>query len=295
MATHFPSLSRADNIATNVHMFIEDIQLDIMPIGGRSRQKNFLVEFKGKKTECDKATEIIRELGKIKAYDNREIVCDAVNNIVRNLVWDGQAYYEIIKDKKQVYIKSFTSKNLYKLFGYYLQIIPKADRTIWNRKFSFANQSIVWEIVIPKSLGGVKKYQKLLKQMSRYDNLGPDFYRENLNSGLIEKDFDFMKYRRNNKIYIDSATKNWGWNGRNWTQDRCTEFYTFYRMLNFKYAQSLLREHVIDQINCLFKRLSIKCKLKIKGLPTSKKILKIRKKMEIGELSFNDVSEKVQI
>lgn len=90
-------------------------------------------------------------------------------------------------------------------------------------------------------------------------------------------------------------TKYWGWNRRDWSQDNCTEFYTFYRMLNFKYAQALLRESIIDEINCLLKRLSIDCEILMKGIPSSKEILKLRKKMELGEISFNVVSDKVLI
>lgn len=62
------------------------------------------------------------------------------------------------------------------------------------------------------------------------------------------------------------------------SQEKCTEFYTFYKMLSFRYAKAILREHIIQEINQLFDRVSIKCKLIIVGLPTSKEILQIRKK-----------------
>ncbi len=294
MATHFPSLSREENISSEAYMFIQDIQLAIMPIGGRSRQEKFSIKFQGKKAESDKAKKLIQQLGQFEKYDEPEIMCDAVDNIVKNLVWDGEVHYEIVKHKKNTYLNRFTSRNLYKFFKWYIQIIPIKDRNIWKRKFSIINKKKVWKIEIPKSLGGKKAFQKTVKKIGKYEGFGPKFATQKMINGEFENSYDFQGYRRNNKIYINSITKNWGWNRRDWGQDNCTEFYTFYRMLNFKYAQALLRESIVDEINGLLKRISIDCKIEMKGIPSSKKIIKLRKKMELGQISFNDISDKVQ-
>lgn len=294
MATHFPSLSQADDISSEAYMFIQDIQLAIMPIGGRSKQKKFSIKFKGKSPESDKAKKLIRQLAQFESYDDTEMLCDVVDNIVKNLVWDGQAYYEILKHKNNTYLNRFTPKNLRKFFKWYIQIIPFTDRNTWKRKFSIINKKKVWKLEIPKSLGGKKDYQKIMNKIGKYEGFGPDFATKKMKSGEFENSYDFLNYRKNYKIYINSTTKSWGWNRRDWSQDNCTEFYTFYRMLNFKYAQALLRESIIDEINCLLKRLSIDCEIVIKGIPSSKKILKLRKKMELGQISFNELSDKVQ-
>lgn len=295
MATHFPSLSREDNIPSEVYLFIQDIQLAIMPIGGKSKQERFSIKFQGKSKESDKAKKLVRQLVQFERYDDTEMMCDAVDNIVKNLVLDGQAYYEILKDKQQTFINRFTSKNIYKIFNWYVQIIPFKDRAIWKRKFSIINKNKVWSLDIPKKLGGKKAYQKITKKLGKYEGFGPKFATQKMKNGVFENSFDFLNYRRNSKIYINKMTKYWGWNRRDWSQDNCTEFYTFYRMLNFKYAQALLRESIIDEINCLLKRLSIDCEILMKGIPSSKEILKLRKKMELGEISFNVVSDKVLI
>jgi hypothetical protein len=294
MASYFPSLTRED-VTNEVYMFIKDIQLNIMPIGGISKQEKFSIKFQGRRSDCDKAKKLVRQLGEFDKYEESEMSCDAVDNVVKNIVWDGQAYYEIVKDKKQTYLNSFTSRNLFKIFNWYIQIIPPKDRGLWKRKYSIINKKDVWKIKIPKKLGGKKKYKKIIKNLGNYDGFGPKFYTQNMKNGVFDTSFNFLDYRRKSKIYVNLSTKNWGWNRRDWSQDNCTEFYTFYRMLNFKYAQALLRESIIEEINCLLKRLSINCKLIMKGIPTSKKILKIRKKMVLGQISFNEVSDKVRI
>lgn len=294
LATRFPSLSKRSNIDPNVHMFTEDIHLAIMPIGGRTdKQKEFAVEFQGEEPDSEKAKQIIGELGEFDIHDTAEMVCDAVANIARYLAWEGQAVFEILKDEEHIYINGFTAKNLFKLFNWYLQIVPPGDWNLWKQKFTFVTKKKIWKVEIPHELGGVRGYKNVLRKLQIHNHLGPDFYRQDLERGIMAKDLDFSKYIRNGEIYYNRATHAWGWNRRDWSQDKCTEFYSFYKMLSFRYAQAILREHILEEINRLLSRLSIKCKLIVTGLPTSNEILKIREDMQKGELSFGEISDKV--
>jgi hypothetical protein len=294
VASHFPSLSKGPDIDANVRMFTEDIHLAIMPIGGRTeRQENFTVELQGEEPDCEKAKAIIGELGEFDRYDNAAMACDAVDNIAKRLAWEGQAVYEIIKDNEQIYLHGFTSKNLIQIILWYLQIIPPGDWDLWKRKYNLINNKKIWKVKIPYELGGISGYKRILKRLKKYDYLGPKFYRKDLERGETPKNYDFLKYVRNSKIYFNRVTHKWGWNRRDWSQERCTEFYTFYKMLSFRYAQAILREHIIKEINQLLERLSVKCKLFVGGLPTAKEILQIRNDMQKGLVSFTEVSAKV--
>lgn len=294
MVSHFPSLSKGPDIDPDVHMFTEDIHLAIMPIGGRAEQRSdFSVEFQGEESECDKAKEIIGELGQFDKHDSAAMVCDAVDNIARHLAWEGQAVYEIIKDNEQIYVHGFTSNNLFRVLFWHLQIIPPGDWDLLKRKFTFVSEKRIWRVKIPHELGGVKGYRKVLKKLRKYNHLGPRFYRQDLEHSLTTKNYDFQKYVRNSKIYFNRVTQKWGWNRRDWSQDKCTEYYSFYKMLSFRYAQAILREHIIREINQLLDRLSVKCKLNVIGLPTAKEILQIRNDMQKGDISFTEVSDKV--
>ena len=64
-------------------------------------------------------------------------------------------------------------------------------------------------------------------------------------------------------------------------------------MIGFRYAQAILREHIIQEINQLLAILAVKCKIIVIGLPTAKEILQIRNDMQKGDISFTEVSDKV--
>ncbi|MET0072500.1 MAG: hypothetical protein ABW096_20905 [Candidatus Thiodiazotropha sp.] len=296
LATRFQSQSKGLDIDPDVHMFTEDIHLAIMPIGGRTdKQKEFAVKFEGEVPDCEKAKEIVGELGEFDRHDAAGMVCDAVDNIARYLVWEGRAVFEIIRDEEQIYINAFTPKNLFKFFNWYLQIIPPGDWDLWKRKFTFVPKNNIWKVEIPIELGGVWGYKNVLRKLRKYNHLGPDFYRHDLERGISAKDFDFTKYVRSSEIYFNRVTHTWGWNRRDWSQENCTEFYSFYKMLSLRRAQAILREHILDEINRLLSRLTINCKLIMTGLPTAKEILQIRNDMQKGKLSFTAVSDKVGI
>lgn len=296
VASHFPSLSKGHDIDPDVHMFTEDIHLTIMPIGGQTeKQKQFTVDFQGEEPECKKAEEIIGKLGNFDQYDKTAIVCDAVDNIAKHLAREGNAVYEIIKDAERTYIHGFTSYNLYKIIFWYLQIIPPSDWGYWKKKFNWLSEKRIWKVRIPQKLGGARGHKRVLKRLRRYSHLGPNFYRQDLEQGNTTKYFDFIKFIRNNEIYFNRVTKKWGWNRRDWSQKKCTEYYTFYKMIGFKYAQAILREHIIEEINQLLKSLSIKCKIIITGLPTAKEILQTKNDIQKGNISFTQVSDKVAI
>lgn len=294
VASHFPSLSKGPDIDPNVGMFTEDIHLAIMPIGGRTeRQEHFIAELQGEEPDCEKAKAIIGELGEFDRYDTTAMICDAIDNIAKHLAWEGQAVYEIIKDNEQIYLHGFTSKNLIQIILWYLQIIPPGDWDLWKRKYNLINNKRIWKVKIPYELGGISGHKRILKRLRKYDHLGPSFYRKDLERGETPKYYDFLKYVRNSEIYFNRVTHKWGWNRRDWAQEKCTEFYTFYKMLSFRYAQAILREHIIKEINQLLERLSIQCKLFVGGLPTAKEILQIRNDMHKGLVSFAEVSAKV--
>lgn len=134
-----------------------------------------------------------------------------------------------------------------------------------------------------------------MKRLRKYNHLGPDFYRQDIERGKTDINYDFLKYVRNSEIYLNRATDMWGWNRRDLGQKKCTEFYSFYKILSFRYAQAFLREHIIEEVNRLLDMLSIECKLIVTGLPTANEILQIRTDMQKGDISFAEVFDKVEI
>ena len=297
VATHFPSLSRGPDINPNVHMFTQDVQLAVMPIGGRTeKHKEFSVTLEGSQSEREKAEQLIGEIARYDRHDLAGMVCDAVEEVARNLAWEGCAVYEIIPgDGGVAHIHGFTSKRLMRLPGWFLQIIPRGDWKLWDKKWVVIPASKIWYLEMPSVLGGRKEYKKALKKLRRFEHLGPQFWRKDLERREQSKNFDFQRYTRNSEIYYSRVTKAWGWNRRDWSQERSTEFFSFYKMVNFRWAQAVLREHIIDELNSLFARLGMTCELKVSGLPTADDILNTKSELLDGKISFGAASDRVML
>lgn len=297
LATHFPSLSHASDMNPNIHMFTQDVQLAVMPIGGRAhKNKDFTVDLMGSDEDKEKSKQLLSEIGQNDRIDLAEIVCDAINEIAQRLAWDGCAVFEIVRgDHGSQHICGITTKRLFKLPMSYLQVIPRGDWGLWKKKAVVIPASRVWDLEMPPALGGRKGYRSVLKRLKRFEHLGPEFWKKDLEYGVQSREFDFQSYVRNCEIYYGQVTKSWGWNRRDWSQQRCTEFYTFYKMMRFQKSQALLREHIVVELNGLLKRLGISCKLQVTGLPTPQDVLKTEREMTEGRITFGAASDRVRL
>lgn len=296
-ATHFPSFSKPDFVNPTVHMFIEDVHIAVMPIGGRTEKRtDFSVTFQGEPIECERAKDLCLSLSRHRRYSDKELMCDVVDQITQYLAWYGRAVCEIIRDTDEIgktYLLHFTPQRLYRIPGHYVQWVPSGDYELWKKRFIVIPSKDVWEISIPLILGGASSYRKILSGLRRFEHLGPRFWRGDLEKQKLTKHYDFMEYVRNSEIYYDRITQTWGWNRRDWTQERSTEFFNFYRTITFRWAQAVLREHIIKEINDLLVRLNIGSMIVISGLPTSDEILEIRKEMLDGRISFGKAFDQV--
>ena len=181
-ATHFPSLSRGPDLNQNVYMFVEDVHLAAIPIGGRTeKHKNFAVEIEGPTDACERARDVLGEIGRFERHDLAGIACDAVDQIATQLAWEGQAVFEIISDDGGgTHVHGFTSKRLVSFPGWFLQIIPRGDRDLWKKKWVAIPARRIWYLEMPLVLGGRKGYEMVLKKLRRFEHLGPHFWREDL-------------------------------------------------------------------------------------------------------------------
>ena len=67
--------------------------------------------------------------------------------------------------------------------------------------------------------------------LKKFDLLGPLFWKKDIEKGNLEESYNFEKYKRNGEIYCRQATKLWGWNRRDLSQELCTEFFTIYKFI----------------------------------------------------------------
>ena len=293
MVPYYPSLRGYLKDDLYSHMFTEDVHLGIMPIGIKSRDsEHFKAKLDGENKE--KAKEILIKLGEFgNSYDLLEIASDAITNIARNLAFEGDVLYEIVNSNNEYNLYSFTSKRVIRFFTHYFQFIPKADWEYYKRKYSIIHKNNIWHLTIPKSLGGIHHFKIIKRKLSYSNHLAPTFYLDN----IIKTDniFDYKKYIKTQVIYYNNTTLKWGWNRRDWSQEYCTEYYTIYKNLVFKRAQSILRNYIIDEINKLFIRLDIDSVLYVDGIPKPYYIDNLIRNLNKGEISLAKASEDASI
>lgn len=120
----------------------------------------------------------------------------------------------------------------------------------------------------------------------------PEFARANIGAVVGRPGFNVVEFDMLQSIAINKAAKMWGWNRRDTSETKQTEYYQIYKMARFRFAQALLREHLVSELNKLFVKLGFKCDLSVSGLPTSDGILTVLNDLEVGGVPFNCVFEK---
>jgi hypothetical protein len=203
------------------------------------------------------------------------------------MVWTGSAAFEIVSDEHQTELHTFTTKNLIRLPGWYLQIVPLSDQHFLKKRYSLLPASHFWNIKMPGSLGGQREFKRTLSALTQFDKIGPAFWRENLENGNLSQEFSFQDYNHDTEIFIRQKTKTWGWNARDLSQEHSTEFYWIYKKITFRWAQSILRDHIVQELNALMTRLTFGCRVSIEGLPTPEEILRARRGLIDGSVSFD--------
>lgn len=293
VARHFRSSSREADINPNVHMFVEDVHIAVMPIGGRfSQLRDYFVEMQGSSEPEPQAIALLQSLARSE-HSNRpnlkELLSDSVNQIAFYLASGGRSVYEIIRDMEndeawQLY--SFTDKRLFSVFGKYIQKIPKVDQKLWKKAYVIIPKEDIWDIAMPKVLGGYRGYRTILKKLSRCSRIVPSFLMDEMSQQKWPLYFNTENYRREMDLFVAKTTAHFGWPMRNLGLKNWTEFYGIYRFITLDWAKACLREHIINELNQLFLRLQIDAKIVVTGLPTAEETLNIRNQMCEGKISL---------
>jgi hypothetical protein len=217
----------------------------------------------------------------------------AAEEILLNLTHYGQALFELLRDSEGsvVGLQSFSPHGVFRLVGLYVQVVPRRNWREAGKKYVMLNSSDVWRVEMPSELGGTQGYTDMLKNLSAWPSLGPDFYKEDLELRKLPKEFNFADYRQAFEAHRYEATRTWGWNGRDWSLQYITEYYQFYRLLTFRWAQAVLRSHIIHELNRLLERIGISALIVLEGVPSAKDILKARDRMALGEIDFAEASK----
>lgn len=284
---HYFEGSAQDAIGGEAFMFSEDVHMGVMPIiAVNEKYPNFTVSISG--VDAGKATVLLSNFCQHDRGNLRETLCKVVNELAHWLSEEGSAAFEVNNDDASaIKLINIPNRGLYRFPGFVAQLVPANNRVRMKRYWSIAKANRVWFLYMPDSLGGRRGYQLILQGLANAKSLGPKFFTDDLTNGRYPTNFNFMDYVRDSEIACKKQTKIWGWNQRDWHQERSTEFYVFYQAITFRLAQAKLRDHIVKQLNVLFAGLGITAHLSVAGLPTQSEILKIRNEMCEGLISFS--------
>ncbi len=274
-----------------VHMFKEDIALDIMPIGGRSRnQPEFAVNLLGDEKDVAVATSLLKSISENNHRNLDAVICAAVSKIATNLTGNGACTYELVKDSDGFASYLVTSTRTYRLPFVTVQVIPRAERDIWKRRYVFCKNTRLWKISIPRAVGGAQGFRRTIHQLRKIPNGStPEFVLNDLQAQTNFSHFDFSDYHRRQIAYIIKSTAHWNWHRRDWSDDGQSEYYRTYKRAKFKYAQAILREHILSELNILFHKINLDCHIQVSGLPSPSEINDILDQLHQGSVNFGEV------
>ncbi len=144
-------------------------------------------------------------------------------------------------------------------------------------------------------LGGHRGHFRILRFFMEFGPGGlPGFYERDLSQGSRPNEFDFKEYQWAADVAINKATRIWGWDRRDSSQARCTEYYSIHRFIQFKWAQATLRQHIVSELNDLLRRLDIDVNIEVRGLKSARELAELKDLLHRREVIFADVLEKLK-
>jgi hypothetical protein len=289
------------------HMFLEDLGNSIMPIGGkRFTGKPFSISVSPDNEQPRTRINILFP-SENNSYESHystieETVSGFIEDCAKNLIINGPQHYEIAPVSTNPEISAsdielcppmFTliniSGKIIKIGNIFIQLIPSS---LWRRvkkKYIILPRNSVWQISIPKRIGGDKDVRGMLKGLfiagGKYQTQTKIIER-----GLIRQlNFDTSAYFRGVDAYVAWFTKSWGWDIRSGLQRYTLDYYQFYRRIMFSYALAIFREHIFGRMNLLLGQIGYESQMKLNGLPSSSDIFALFIRLKNKELSFKEV------
>jgi len=291
--------------------FIQDIHLNVMPIGGRSENINFAVNVDPPSKEVEDLIRLGLCTHHGESWSLTKVVCKFIDEAIHMLACYGKTYYEIIyfyTDESKNNIESFMieripNNNIRDTFGFYWQFIPKnilEPREEILKRFIWLPKNELLVLSIPKAIGGVKKFKRLLTELQWLSKCTiPEFAMKDMSVQQETKGYDFSIYRENQEIFLAKITKHLGWTARGMFSERSFEFYQIYRYLIFERTKAILREYVLNNLNKSLKiignKVEFKARIKLEGIPSHEDYDNYIKQLIDGSLQFSDAVKLMRI
>ncbi len=287
------------------HMFIEDVKLGIMPIGGRTLKKQFTIALEPSDTNW---AQIVESALSPREYHHglASEVCDFVAQCAVELLLFDTSTYEI------VYLSEQKSG---KLAGFeFVHINPVTIVQRGNNLLQVLPNELAAELGKPGQIelkperilafhlpsGFQGKMDELMELISILSSpVAPDFYMKEMASGSMKTPYEVKTHIYRRKVALASATKLYGWNARLAFQEEALEYYLIHRSLLFEHFKIGLRESILETLNQGIKRaggqLGFDTKIIVIGLPTLNDVKIADDHLQKGDLRFAEIMETFRV
>jgi hypothetical protein len=284
----------ADIGRPNYHMFVEDVAAGVLPYGARrGRADGPAVDL-----QVDPAIRQMARarLGALTPGRHRKgahiDIEDAVGYVGERLAWTGRFLVDMRcadSDHQRHGVAECHDRWTLNMGRFTVQLgFSREDRYAFLFHIGAVPTADIYEARIPKVLGGLRGYRRLLRRLDRFSDLGPTYWRRLLEAGEMDRRFDFAGYRRRARAYRERAARDWGWSGRDSSTELKTEFFTVYRYLRMRRACALVRESILESLSAVLRRSGIEARITAIGLPSPEAIERAILQLERGEISLED-------
>lgn len=189
-----------------------------------------------------------------------EAIRELVEEIAQSLIWSGRAYFFLYDDTEQekIHLASFGSDGVVRLFGMYVQWVPKRRERHWDRDDEEVSREIrildavkVMRFDMPTSIKRMLSAQnRTLAVLDKHQFGEAKFHsqvtHENPNP---TNHFDFRVWRDTQERALYRATRKSGWNGRKYDSTKRSDFFDCRRLIRFRRNQLLLRDDILNQLS----------------------------------------------
>lgn len=281
------------------HMFIEDVKLGIMPIGGRTSKKKFNILLD---PPDPRAQQIIENAISPDRYhhDLAGIICDFIANCAVYLLIYETVTYEIVylsepkKGEKVgfelVQINPFT---LVQRGDSLSQFLPdEKAKHLSKRRCIKLNPERILTFKLPTRFQG--RMDQMMESLAILSvPTAPEFFMKDLDTGTRTVPYDVKTHLLMHNIALARATKSLGWNARLLFQQEALEYYLIYRNLLFEEFKIELRDEIMDTLNagieCAGRQLGFNAKIIVSGLPSASEVQAAYKHLQEGDIPFGEI------
>ena len=281
------------------HMFIEDVKLGIMPIGGRASKEEFNISLDPPDPNVQ---QIVEKAISSDRYHHglAGIICDFIADCAVYLLIYETVTYEIVylsepKNGKivgfeLVQVNPFT---LVQRGSSLLQFLPdEHTRQLSERRSIELKPERILTFKLPNRFQG--RMDQIMESLAILSvPTAPEFFMKDLATGSKTIPYEVKTHMHMHNIALAHITKSLGWNARLLFQKEALEYYLIYRDLLFEEFKIELRNNIVDTLNagieCAGRQLGFNAKILITGLPTGSDVQDAYNHLNEGDITFGEV------